>query len=294
MNTANITPTSHRPAMLIAMLLFAVCCMSAQYSIQSFTGKVQVKHAGKVVPASISMRISGADLIIIGENSSVQILDKRSSQLFTCSEPGQIGVISLIHNARMSAKSNAGAVHRKISMGRSSSAEGRMYVEKGKITMALEEYDPDGEAFAIDTKILARYVLPALLAADSTVLPTFPTEIAHTGANTDEMMFSIDNTADQPLYINIIKTERDADGQKPVQLKISELGQPVGCYVLLPGQSIMRSQRNPRDTNATHMLIAAHYYFSIDELLDRLNNDLTEPPVDNEPLPILPIYIQKL
>lgn len=293
MNTDNKILNLRRFA-VAAIMLFAVLCMSAQYSIQSFTGNVDIKRGGQLIPASISMKVGGADLIVIHEGASVQILDKRNSQLFTRSEPGEIGVPSLIYDARKASRSNAGAVHRKITMGKSSSAEGKMYVEKGRITLALEEYDPAGEAFAVDPDILARYVAAALnAAADSTELPTFPTAIEHSSGGTGGVMFRVDNKSAEPMYINVIKVARGDDGT--VRLKLSEIGQPVGCYVLLPNQSIMRSQTSGINRDYTHMLVATHYYFSIDSLLEHLNKVLVEEsPDSSQPLPMLPIYVQKL
>lgn len=280
-----------RPAIAV---IFALLCMSgahAQYSLTTFCGKVEVKHAGRIVPVRTGMQLSAADLIIIGQGGSVEVLDKRDSKLYFRDTPGEIGLTSLIFEAKKSAGSNAGAVHRKVALGKTSEEEGRMYVEKGKITLALEEYDPAGEEFMIDAKVMARYIAGMLKAGIADSLQSFPTVFEYSSEPKGSLMFRIDNTVSEPLYINVIKLTV-ADGGR--QFRISELGQPVGCYVLLPRQSIMRSQSDGIKEGEMHLVVATHYYFSIDELIAELAAVLNDNPPSESALLNLPIYIRKI
>lgn len=277
-----------KPVVIVALMLMCVMAAQAQYSISSFSGKVEVKHAGRMAAATVGMKLSAADMIYIGEGSKVQILDSRDSKLYERDIPGEIGLTSLIFEAKKAARDNASAVHRKVSLGKPvSEEEGKMYVEKGKITLALEEYDPAGENFMIDAKVMARYIVSALKSGNYD--SRFPTELRHESAS-GNLMFGIDNNVTEPLYINVIKVGIP-DSNK---LRISELGQPVGCYVLLPGQSLQRSQRSGISDSEIHLLVATHYYFSIDELISELQNVMADGNVSSKAMLNLPIYLQKL
>ena len=277
-----------KPVVIVALMLMGVMAAQAQYSISSFSGKVEVKHAGRMAAATTGMKLSAADMIYIGEGSKVQILDSRDSKLYERDIPGEIGLTSLIFEAKKAARDNASAVHRKVSLGKPvSEEEGKMYVEKGKITLALEEYDPAGENFMIDAKVMARYIVSALKSGNYD--SRFPTELQHESAS-GNLMFGIDNNVTEPLYINVIKVGIP-DSNK---LRISELGQPAGCYVLLPGQSLQRSQRSGISDSEIHLLVATHYYFSIDELISELQNVMADGNVSSNAMLNLPIYLQKL
>lgn len=276
---------------VVLMLVLCSLVVQANYSLSSVRGKVEVKHGGKVVLAEPGMKVGSADLIILGQDGSVEVLDKRDSKLYRRDQKGEISVLSLIFEAKKEAGSNAGAVHRKVSFGKSSEEEGKMYVEKGKITLALEEYDPAGENFMIDAKVMARYIADVLCAGTPDSLQTFPTTLIHKANAEEGLMFRVDNNVSEPLYINVIKI-RVVDNK--IQLRISELGQPIGCYVLLPCQSLMRSQCNGGNSDEAHILVATHYYFSIDELIEELGIMLTMQPEQGTSVANLPIYIQKL
>ena len=265
------------------MIVLCSLVVQANYSLSSVRGKVEVKHGGKVVLAEPGMKVGSADLIILGQDGSVEVLDKRDSKLYRRDQKGEISVLSLIFEAKKEAGSNAGAVHRKVSFGKSSEEEGKMYVEKGKITLALEEYDPAGENFMIDAKVMARYIADVLCSGAPDSLQTFPTTLIHKANAEEGLMFRVD--------INVIKI-RVVDNQ--IQLRISELGQPIGCYVLLPCQSLMRSQCKGGNSDEAHILVATHYYFSIDELIEELGIMLTMQPEQGASVANLPIYIQKL
>ena len=276
--------------MTLFALLLTTTLVQAQYSVSSFSGKVEVKHAGKVVPAANDMKLSAVDMLIIGEDASVDVFDSRESKIYTRSIPGEIGITSLIFEAKKSAKSRGTVLHRKLGMGKTSQEEGKMYVEKGKITLALEEYDPAGEEFMIDAKVMAQYIAAAINAGDLDNLPAFPTTIQEQNGPNGSLMFQIDNIVSEPLYINVIKL-RTADSQR--RLAISELGQPIGCYVLLPDQSIMRSQSKGTNEKDLHLVVATHYYFSIDELIAELEKVMAEPQQSTMQLN-LPIYLHKI
>lgn len=276
--------------MCLILLTGCLCPAMAQYSIRAVKGKVEVKHLGKVTPAQVDMALGGADLIIIGEGSSVQILNKQDSKLYTRDIPGEVSVMTLMFDAKKAAANNRRNVGANVSTGKAAEEEGHMYVEKGKITLALEEYDPSSENFMIDAKVMGRYIVDMLNSKGVNGLRAFPTPIEHKSTPEGELMFSVTNDSDVPLYINVIKVTT-GEGNRP--LRISELGQPIGCYVILPDQSITRSQSKGSNPDDIHLLVATCYYFSIDELIDEITRAFGEEPSAG-PVVELPIYMTKL
>lgn len=161
--------------MCLILLTVCLCPAMAQYSIRAVKGKVEVKHLGKVTPAQVDMALGGADLIIIGEGSSVQILNKQDSKLYTRDIPGEVSVMTLMFDAKKAAANNRRNVGANVSTGKAAEEEGHMYVEKGKITLALEEYDPSSENFMIDAKVMGRYIVDMLNSKGVNGLRAFPT-----------------------------------------------------------------------------------------------------------------------
>ena len=282
---------SLRFAAVLLCLAFAAAGVRAQYNIASFRGDVKVKHAGKIVPAEKDMRVGAFDIIIIGEGSSATVFDKASSSEYTREIAGEISPNNLVIEARKAAGSNFANIHRNVGIGKGNTEEeGKMYVEKGKITLALEEYDPAGDEIMIDARVLAEHILNSLNSiAPERLGDKFPVAI-RTAAAEGALHFQLDNTTTEPLYINVIKLVSDADGRRSI--RISELGQPVGCYVILPSQAIMRSQSRGARDGEIHLLVATHYYFSIDELLENIAAGLADTQATHKPAMELPIYLK--
>ncbi len=277
-------------SIMIIVLLFAVKA-EANYRLSSFSGDVKIKHAGQLKQPEAGMRLSAADLIVIGQGGKVVVLDKRDSKLYTREKAGEIGLTSLVFEAQKSAHANLRTVYRNVSLSKSSSEEdGKMYVEKGKITLALEEYDPTAQNVMIDSKVMARYIADILNSGLTDSLHALPVPVEFSSEPAGSLSFKVDNNVAEPLYINVLKVV-EVDGK--MQIRISELGQPVGCYVLLPKQSIMRGQSEGVNRNNTHLLLATHYYFSIDALISELTTMISEPAEAKGVLLNLPIYIQK-
>lgn len=276
--------TSRRTGRIIFAMLMLVALLTgaaeaaAQYSIYSFAGDVQVKHAGKVVSAANDLKITTADRIIVGANSSVQILNGRDSRIYACTTPGEHTLSGIMLDAE--SETNSSTLHRRLSMAKGEAQEGTMYVEKGKVTRALAVFDPEARGVQTDPDALARFIASTLKAGEYKP-GAFPAEFV----NADGAFgFSFANTGNEPLYINVIKVNPD----DAASVDISELGQPVGSYVILPGQTIARTQPKSPAGDQKHILIATHYYCSIDDLVEALRNAIPEVgtagPVPNQPV----------
>ncbi len=290
MKTTSSTLRLRFSAILLCLVL-AAAAVQAQYSIATFRGDVKVKHAGKIVLAEKDMRLGAFDMIIIGDGASVTVFDKASSSEYTRDKAGEISPNNLVIEAKKAAGSNLTNIHRNVGIGKGNTEEeGKMYVEKGKITLALEEYDPAGDEFMIDARVLAEHIVNSLNSvAPERLGANFPVTI-RTAAADGALHFQLDNTTSEPLYINVIKVITDADGRRSI--RISELGQPVGCYVILPNQAIMRSQSRGARDGELHLLVATHYYFSIDELLEHIDAGLANTNATHKPALELPIYLK--
>ncbi|MCH5221034.1 MAG: hypothetical protein J1F05_01720 [Muribaculaceae bacterium] len=281
-----------RLVVLFALIMLNAAMAFGQYSVSSFKGDVKIKHAGQAVAATQGMPIGAFDLIVIGQGAEVVIFDKASSSEYTRNIPGEVSPNTLVIDAKKAASSNLSNIHRNIGMTKSSSPEeGKMYVEKGKITLALEDYDPTSDDFMVDAKVLAAYAANKL----NTVSPdklgeNFPVGLRCEHTDSGLISFELDNTSDVPLYVNVIKILPENDGKG--KYRISELGQPVGCYVLLPNQAIMRRQSKGAKADQTHILVAAHYYFSIDDLIESIATELGDKEKKDGPTLELPIYLK--
>lgn len=289
--TSSRSILSLRFAAVLLCLALAAAGVRAQYTVAAFSGDVKVKHAGKIVPAEKDMRVGAFDIIIIGEGASATIFDKASSSEYTRDIAGEISPNNLVIEAKKAAGSNFANIHRNVGIGKGNTEEeGKMYVEKGKITLALEEYDPAGDEIMIDARVLAEYIVNSLNSiAPERLGDNFPVTI-RTAAADGALHFQLDNTTSEPLYINVIKLVTDAGGRRSI--RISELGQPVGCYVILPCQAIMRSQTRGACDGEVHLLVATHYYFSIDELLEHIAAGLADNNATHKPSLELPIYLK--
>lgn len=283
----------HRLASLAIIIIASVAAAQAQYTLVSFTGDVKIKNNKSTVAAEAGQRIGAFDVIVIGQGASVTLFDKASSGEYTYSEPGSLSPNLLVMEARKASRSNLRNIHRNVGIARASNDhEAKMYIEKGKVTMALEEYDPTATVM-VDASVIAEYLTAAL--QQDTIRTNFPVQL-NIAVPDSTLHFDFVNTTTEPLYVNAIKAVPVGDGSGRYTYYISELGQPVGSYVILPGQCIERTSARAARDGETHYLVAAHYFFSIDRLLEameELSIEAAAATTDSAPaeLPDLPIYI---
>lgn len=252
--------------MLLFFLTAAVLSAAARYTIFSVGKNVQIKRNGAVLAADKGMEVKATDYIIIGKGGSIEILNSLNSMIFKCEQEGEFSVTRIMIDARDASETGAAASIREKtrftgSMGKSSN----VYVETGMVKRAMATYDSEGGNIQIEPISLSRHVVNALRKSKDEET-AFPVEIGCGSAN-GGLQFHLVNTMEFPLYFNIIKiTDRTLE-----QIEISELGQPTGCYVLLPGQAISREQFSGIDPAESHILIMTHCRFNIDDLMDGID-----------------------
>ena len=133
---------------------------------------------------------------------------------------------------------------------------------------------------------MAVNVLSALPAATAT--SELPVPCAQSPLGESGLQFRIENTVGFPIYFNVLKVA----GTAPTEISLSELGQPTGCYVLLPGQALSREHPDGLDSNDRHFIVVAHCKFDVDDLISATgeSNIRQELKVDQT----LPVYLRVL
>lgn len=280
-----------RNYLLIAITAFGVASAMGKYTVHELTGHVQLKQGAKTVDATPGMEVKPTDLIIIPEHATVKILDSRNSQIYESITSGQMSVTRIVFDASKKASNNSAQVHDKLRMGRSKN-EGVVMIEKGKVTRALSTYDPAGEQLQLDVEQLSRRLFAMLndtIAQAGTDDNDSPIVIRHLRNEQNGLSFMVENTMTFPIYFNVLKRIPNVNG-----IDISELGQPVGSYVLQPDQSIARAQSSGLDSESSHIIVVTNYYFDVDSLLTKLNGLINNGDTATTATPDFPLLIHKM
>jgi len=261
---------------MLAVVLAAMTFVTAvaNYSVYSYSGNVKIRQDGKIFVPHKGTKLKPADFVIMEKESRIQILDSRTSRIYTSETPGQTSVTRLMLEAMKQAQSNSRAVNDKIRIGKNSAeAAGVVYLEKGKVTRALESYDPAADELQIDAASLARQLYCSLVGTASDSVSVFPLEIEHSADTEKGIRFRLTNTLDFPVYFNVLKIK---DGV----IDISSVGQPVGCYVVQPAQAFEREAYTSIDEHENNLLIMVPYYFDTDKLIECINDLVSRSPAD--------------
>lgn len=287
----NLLKTVSRTLCLLLLVLAVSPSVYAHFKVFSVKGEVMVKQSGKTEKAVEGADISPAAVIIIPDGGSVEILDTRDSKTYKSTTPGQHSPSNIIFEARKQSVGTVSAVNRNLKIGRSGSSTDRdkvVYLAKGKVTRTLENYDPASDTLQIDNEMLGRFVARQLSRPESVNRQQFPVAIDSKQTPEGTLQLSVRNTLAFPVYFNVLKID-SSDHSAPVRL--SEIGQPVGCYVLLPNQVTTRIQLADIDPDSRHFVVMAHYYFEVDRMLDAVNearDSQSDAPLD------LPVYLHAL
>ncbi len=273
----------HRFLLLIAALCMTVAGIKAEYIVQSVTGTVELSHNNKSAALKKGMALAPTDMIKLGNGASIDIFDSADSKIYTANASGLYSVSRLIFDARRKARSNASSIHGKLRLTKGKEPEGVVFVEKGKVTRALTIYDPEAQNMQMDIDKLSRrlYSLLRDSLGQTTVQPD--ATVLSQRIEPDGLSFMVENTLSYPIYFNVFKINGNNGS-----VTISELGQPVGSYAILPTQFLAREQRAGLATDELHIMIMSDFFFDIDELLAGLNAliDKNEEITDTENIPI--------
>lgn len=250
----------------LLIVLTATLAASAEYSVKTITGRAYLLKHGSTTALTAGLALDPNDQVMIENDATLVIYNSTDSKLYTINTPGVERVARLIFKARTKAESNASAVNSKLRLTRDKQLPGVVYVEKGKVTRALATFDPEGQDMQMDADALSRRLYTVLL--DSIDTPSGAEEFAMTRRiDPDGLSFMVENTLNNPIYFNVFKISA-ANGS----VTISELGQPVGCYAILPTQFLAREQTAGLNPAELHIMMLTDFYFDIDEVLSKLNS----------------------
>lgn len=274
--------------LLITALILTAAGIKAEYIVESVTGNVELSHHNKSAVVTKGMTLAPSDMIKLGNGASLDIFDTTDSKIYTADASGLYSVSRLIFDARRKARSNASSIHGKLRLTKGKEPEGVVFVEKGKVTRALTVYDPEARNMQMDIDKLSRRLYSLLRDSLGQTTAQPDATVLSQRIEPDGLSFMVENTLSYPIYFNVFKIN-GTDGS----VTISELGQPVGSYAILPTQFLAREQRAGLAPNELHIMIMSDFFFDIDELLTGLNAliDKNEEitATENIPIHLLPL-----
>lgn len=268
--------------MILTLVALLPLTSAANYTVDSVEGKVTVNRDHTDIPATPGMELSANDKLNIAPGAKIIIYNALTKELYSSVSAGKTDVTSLMFKARTQASSNN--ILGKASVTPRSAGNTRQYTQ-GSVKRALSAYDPEGAAVNADPAQIALQITQVLTGAS---LPTpVPLEIKADSVGENGRTFTVTNTLPYPIYFNALKVSRSKAGA----VELSQLGQPTGCYVLLPEQTITRTHAEDIEPAELHFLVITHYQFDVDEVLSSMaairNKSLRVSPMDDS----LEVYI---
>ena len=274
---------------LIIAIISTALTMQANYTLYSFTGNITVTQGGKQVTPEKGMKVNASDQIDIAPGAKVEIYNAATKEIFTSSKSGKNSVMGIMLDARKQASKTAGAINDRMRFSAGGgNPDTRLYTE-GLVKRSMQVYDPGAESLVVEPRALALHIANALRSPQSLDGSAIPIPVTHSHTEGSGMKFRVENSLGFPIYLNIVKIRETSLGS----VEISELGQPMGCYVVLPGQAIAREHFAGLDPAESHILIMTHCRFDIDELIEQINKIITENDSE-QPDANLPVYLRRL
>ncbi|MDE6810965.1 MAG: hypothetical protein K2J15_01295 [Muribaculaceae bacterium] len=274
------------------LLLLAVFPLCARYSVHSVSQGVMVESAGKQSAATSGMTLKPSDHLIIPKGGKVEIYNDLDKKIYTSVAEGKVTVTRLMIDARSAAADNRGNVGSRLRFARSNeSSDQRLYVQKGMVKRSLGILDPEGEKIVADPSLIARFIASRIANGDDELQDTLPVPVEHSATPEGGMIFDLRNTIGFPVYFNVVKVSRKGDRYN---VRISEIGQPAGSYVLLPDQTIARGHYASVPDDELHLLVMTHCQYDIDEMIDELQKALGDTAGSDSSFATLPIYLLRL
>lgn len=260
------------------------------YVVNSVTGEVTVRTGAKKAKATKGNKLTNDAVLSIPAGSSIKILDELTSTEYTSVSTGVMTVDELINESKNKARDNAAQVNSTVTLAAPRgkiAAANRVYRDKGMVTRSLNLFDEEGSKIEIDPEALAHLIAYTVYFGKETgdtslCCSSIPDVIESENKEQDEFGFKLHNPMETPVYFNVLKfsgiLERETD--------ISPLGQPAGFYILPPGHTMWRTGNDNREVGEKHAVIACHYSFDIDALIEALNSIIN----DNKKIVIFPDY----
>lgn len=278
-----------RKILLMLTLLAGVLQTGANYTLSEFKGSVTVRHSGRTEAARKGMPLAGGDEITVGKNSSVEIYNAATKELYKTEQAGTNTVMGIMLDSRKKSSNTVRSMNERWTLGKGKGDDGKRLYTEGSVKRSMTVYDPEAQNFEVDPSQLALHIFSALTVERQSSKKIFPTEVTSTRLDGNGLGFNVTNTLSHPVYMNLVKVKET--GLDSVEL--SELGQPMSCYVILPGQTISRSQLEGLEPSESHLLIMTYCRFDIDDLIEK-TNDLLKGTASGTADASLPVFCGKL
>lgn len=274
---------------LIIAIISAALTMHANYTLYSFSGNITMTQGGKQVTPEKGMKVNASDQIDIAPGAKVEIYNAATKEIFSSSKSGKNSVMGIMLDARKQASKTAGAINDRMRFSAGGgNPDTRLYTE-GLVKRSMQVYDPGAESLVVEPRALALHIANALRSPQTLDGSAIPVPVTHSHTDGSGMKFRVENSLGFPIYLNVVKIRETALGA----VEISELGQPMGCYVVLPGQAIAREHFAGLDPVESHILVMTHCRFDIDELIEQINKLMSENDSE-QPDANLPVYLRRL
>lgn len=256
---------------LLLLLISVAFASSAAYVVRGVEGTVKVIRQGTTIIPKPQAQLEPNDFVKIEKDARLDVLDTSTNKIYSLDTPKIDKLSRLIDRAKKGANNSLETLQSNVRISRNKRDNGVVYAEKGKIKRSQEVFDPEGAHLEMDNDKLGEKLYEKLLEisddSDGKSREKYPEYFVITqNSPKDGISFSVENTLDHPIYFNLFKIN-----QSTGSITISELGQPIGCYALLPSQGISREQSKGVDPNELHILIMTGFQFDIDNLINKLN-----------------------
>lgn len=287
----------HSFILLIAASLLSFAANA--YIVNSVTGNVKISSPGKIYKAVKGDTISQQDRLMIPAGGLIKILDEKSGIEYTSVSTGTMTVEKLIKESAQNAQDNAAQINSIVNFPayrEKAVAGSRVHREKGVVTRSLNLFDEDGAAIEISPEALAQLIAYTVYfgkeTCDSTLLfSAIQNDYARNKNQTDEFGFKLGNPQKTPIYFNVLQFSGIIDRKA----EISSLGQPGGFYILPSGHTMWRTHNAKIPFGQKHVVVACHYSFDIDALIDALNTIINDDSlITNFPDTTLPVFIKQI
>lgn len=272
------------------MSVSVLTVFAQRYTVHSSTKGIYVESGGKKSPVTPGMSLKASDMLCIPEKGVVEILNSIDNRIYRSVRSGHISVTKLLVEARHSASDKLGTMADHMRFGRSQSSSGkRVYQEKGMVNRSLEVYDPNGVGVEVDPSTLGQIVASRILAASQDELPVGLDISGSSSSETEGVTLCVANSNEYPIYFNVFSVYKDYP-----KVEISPLGQPGGTYVLRKSQTISRMQTESLPDGVHTVIVVTPCQFELDEVIDEINKNLSDPQPTAAQKHELPIYIRNL
>lgn len=290
---------SYLPALILPFLTLCMVNTHAANALKvhSVKGTVKVSSGGKISPVATGMILTKTDLLSIPEGASIEIRDEVNNTIYSSTTGGNTSVGMLIARSASKAGNNSANINSRLKFserGKKVAVGSRVYREKGMVTRSLNLFDTEASDVEIAPEALAQLIANTVyfgnLNGDSTlVFSPLHIEAIPPVPEKNEIGFKLHNPLETPVYFNVL---RISGVQKRVA-EISPLGQPSGSYVLPAGQTMWRAQTGAFPYGEQHLIVACHYSFDIDALIEALNKIINDDMlIIEDPDPTLPVFIR--